>query len=175
MISSTHFMKLASNIIIVFFFAFPISVFAAPQETGTVIHMYDGDTVMVRIGTHIERVRLLGIDAPERASKGKQKQCYWDEARKALRDSVLKKEIVLTRDEHEHNRDVYGRLLRYISLKENEKNIINEKMVSEGFSYAYNRSSSPIKERYKALEKNAQSQKRGLWSKKTCRGSRYGR
>ncbi len=162
-------------IVILFSLAFPLQVFAASPDMGTVIRVHDGDTATVKIGNHIERVRLLGIDAPEIASKGKQKQCYGDEARTALRNAIFKKEVILKRDEHERNRDIYGRLLRYISLKGDEKNIINEQLVREGYTYIYHRSSSPMKKQYTLLEKTAQSAKRGLWNQKTCNGKRYGR
>ena len=37
---------------------------------GTVEHVSDGDTVRIRIGSTVETVRLIGIDAPEIADNG---------------------------------------------------------------------------------------------------------
>ncbi|MDO8572018.1 MAG: thermonuclease family protein, partial [bacterium] len=76
-------------------------------ESATVIRVYDGDTITIRIGKKIERIRLLGIDSPEVASKGKRAQCFANEARNALQKLVFKKDIFLTRDADDRNRDIY--------------------------------------------------------------------
>jgi len=36
---------------------------------GQVTHVVDGDTLHVRMGSRTERVRLIGIDAPERGAR----------------------------------------------------------------------------------------------------------
>src|SRR5260370_1123135 len=38
---------------------------AAGAVTATVVHVDDGDTIDVRLGDRVERVRYIGIDAPE--------------------------------------------------------------------------------------------------------------
>ena len=45
-----------------------------------VVEVVDGDTIVVSIGGPTERVRLIGIDAPEIKHPGKPTQCYGPEA-----------------------------------------------------------------------------------------------
>ena len=63
----------------------------------------DGDTVDLDNG---ERVRLVGIDAPEKGT------CGADEATTALSEMVLGQEVTL--EPSDEDRDRYGRLLRYV-------------------------------------------------------------
>src|SRR4051812_6198269 len=42
----------------------------------TVTHVVDGDTIEVRVGGHVEKVRLLGIDTPETKDPRKPVQCF---------------------------------------------------------------------------------------------------
>lgn len=44
--------------------------YSAPPETGTVLEVIDGDTLLLRLGPETGRVRLWGIDAPELAQAG---------------------------------------------------------------------------------------------------------
>ena len=77
-------------------------------ETATVVvtNVIDGDTVDVSTG---DRVRLIGIDTPERG------ECGYDQATANLASLVSGKEVTLVsgaRDDKDH----YGRLLRYIQV-----------------------------------------------------------
>lgn len=77
-------------------------------ETATVVvtHVIDGDTVEVSSG---HRVRLIGIDTPERG------QCGYDQATANLASLVRGKEVTLVSGARD-NTDQYGRLLRYIEV-----------------------------------------------------------
>lgn len=72
----------------------------------TVTRVIDGDTIELEDG---QKVRLIGIDTPERGCPG------YQEAKKNLQDMVLTKRIVLVAD-GKQNTDRYGRLLRYVDL-----------------------------------------------------------
>lgn len=70
----------------------------------TVSRVIDGDTIEMANGT---RVRLIGIDTPERGD------CGYDQASGALSDLIAGQPVTLTSgaaDEY----DRYGRLLRYV-------------------------------------------------------------
>jgi endonuclease YncB( thermonuclease family) len=58
------------------FFLFPYSSFA--DFTGPVVAALDGDTIEVLNGHHAERIRLSGIDCPEK------RQAYGKHAASAL-------------------------------------------------------------------------------------------
>lgn len=93
------------------------------NEIGYVSRVIDGDTVELE---NEERVRLIGIDTPERG------EYYFEEATERLRELVEGEEVILENDVE--NRDRYDRLLRYIYFDDLFINLI---LVEEGFARAY--------------------------------------
>ena len=89
---------------------------AVNGETATVEHVTDGDTIIVVVDGRRERVRYIGLDAPEVANveEGTQAECGGDEARSANAGLVDGQEVVLERDDSD--RDRFGRLLRHVWL-----------------------------------------------------------
>lgn len=83
---------------------------AAPSTGWVVTHVVDGDTVEVTRGVVVERVRLLGIDTPERG------ECGYAEARELMVDLVADREVVLVEGNRD-DRDRYDRLLRYVEVR----------------------------------------------------------
>ena len=78
---------------------------------GTVTHIVDGDTLDVRLTSgKIERIRLIGIDTPERGA------CYFSQASARARQLAMSKRVVLRGDATQDTRDRYGRLLAYVWL-----------------------------------------------------------
>ncbi len=76
---------------------------------GTVTRVVDGDTVDVRLTSgKRERVRLIGIDTPERG------ECAAAKATAAARRLALGRTVVLRGDATQDTRDRYGRLLAYV-------------------------------------------------------------
>jgi endonuclease YncB( thermonuclease family) len=75
-------------------------------NTVTVTSVVDGDTVDVSGGT---RIRLIGIDTPERG------ECGYREATEALRSMVGGRAVVLVGGARDDS-DRYGRLLRYVEV-----------------------------------------------------------
>ena len=95
-----------------------------PQNEVLVVErVIDGDTIELE---NEERVRLIGIDTPERG------EYYFEEATERLRELVEGEEVILERDRE--NRDRYDRLLRYIYFDDLFINLI---LVEEGFARAY--------------------------------------
>lgn len=84
---------------------------ATSRDTWTVISVVDGDTIDVLSpkGSQ-ERVRVIGIDTPERGS------CGFSEASEALSALLLDRDVVLRRGAID-DRDHYGRLLRYVDVE----------------------------------------------------------
>lgn len=77
------------------------------------VHVVDGDTMDVELGEVKVRVRLLGIDTPERGQPG------YKEAAESLRGLALGREVRLERPigangKPERDTDKYGRLLRRV-------------------------------------------------------------
>lgn len=105
---------------------------AAPTGTARVERVIDGDTIVVRIGRSTERVRLIGIDAPEVAKRGEPGECFGDEATRILADLAPPGgSVVLERDAEA--RDVYGRLLAYVSVQAGDGSVlVNRELLVRG-------------------------------------------
>ncbi len=110
----------------------------------------DGDTF--RLGTR-EKVRLIGIDAPELSRPG------GEESRQYLAQLILNRRVTLKKG-HE-DRDKYNRLLRFVYI---DDVCINEEMIRQGYAEARYLTDS-IREYYIQLEIEAEIAKTGLWSK----------
>lgn len=77
----------------------------------------DGDTLRVAelAGNDLDRVRLLGIDAPEIAHPPADAECYADRATAELEQlTPIGATLTLTTDIGQANRDRYGRMPRYV-------------------------------------------------------------
>ena len=120
------------------------------RESVFVQRVIDGDTVDLADG---ERVRLIGIDTPERGEDG------YEEARARLSELVLGKSVIFERDLTE--RDKYNRLLRYIFI---DDILINEVMVREGFASQFPFGDDrKYQEQIASAEKSAKTQGLGIW------------
>lgn len=123
------------------------------KETGTIIsEITDGDTFKLSSG---EKVRLLGIDAPE---KGKY---YYKQATDKLRELVYGKNITLEADSVD--KDQYGRLLRYVFVGDE---FVNLEMVKQGYAQAFVVSDmKKYNNIFAEAELEAKGDKVGIWSK----------
>lgn len=95
----------------------------AIYETAKVSRIIDGDTIEIESG---EKVRLLGINTPEKGEK------YYAEAKNFLEEYISNETIQLEYGDEKF--DKYNRILAYIHF--NEENI-NLKIVEEGFATPY--------------------------------------
>lgn len=105
-----------------------------PVTSAVVAHVVDGDTVDLLIDGREERVRLLGIDAPESVSRSVPKQCYGAEASDALA-ALLPSGSTLRIERDAEARDHYGRLLLYLHRAEDDL-FVNLWLVESGFAEA---------------------------------------
>ena len=96
-----------------------------PQEW-MAVQMIDGDTFDAERDGVRERVRIIGIDTPER------EQCGYEEASAALRDAVSGRTITLVSGA-ETDRDTYGRLLRYVEIDGVDVGLT---LIEDGFAVA---------------------------------------
>jgi endonuclease YncB( thermonuclease family) len=121
----------------------------------SVVRVVDGDTIVVAIGgARGTKVRLIGIDTPERGD------CMFDAATQRMRALVEGQRVRLVRDVSETDR--YGRLLRYVFVGDR---FVNALMVSEGFANAATYPPDVAHARdFVALERVARAARRGLWA-----------
>jgi endonuclease YncB( thermonuclease family) len=134
---------------------------------GKAVAVSDGDTITVldsRRGTH--KVRLAGIDAPER------NQPYGGDARRHLAALVFGKPVVVSW----HKRDRYGRLVGRVGLaapgacgRPDCPRIedVGLALVESGLAWHYrqyqNEQSAEERSRYALAEQEARARREGLW------------
>jgi micrococcal nuclease len=98
----------------------------------SVAHVVDGDTIDVRVGGRVERVRLLGIDTPESVKPRTPVQCYAREASARTKALLPVGTLVrLVRDAEA--RDAYGRLLAYV-YRAGDGLFVNLTLAREGYA-----------------------------------------
>ncbi len=116
-----------------------------------VIRVIDGDTFVIETG---ERVRMLGINAPE------MKTPEGEPAKEHLLAMIDGKVVDLEPDHISANKDVYGRLLRYVILDGVD---IDKKMVTDGYAIAFLKYSFDKEAEYKVEEDKAKAASLGIW------------
>jgi len=122
-----------------------------------VSRVIDGDTFILSNG---ERVRLVGVDAPEMNYHKGKPECKALEAKLFLKELVENKKVRLVKDKS--NRDKYRRLLRYVYTGDK---FAGEELVKKGLSRVKYYYPDVSKFKYlKSLEKIAKENKIGLWS-----------
>lgn len=96
---------------------------SVPGDEIEVIGVIDGDTVELQDG---RRVRLVGIDTPERGD------AFYDSASALTERLVLKKRVRLEYDRDQIDR--YGRTLAFIWVGDQ---LVNREIVKEGWAWCY--------------------------------------
>jgi len=137
-------------------------------EAVIILYVVDGDTIDVHIDGKKERVRLIGIDAPEMGFEGRAEMCFAKESREKLLEIVGGKSVRLVTDPSQQNRDIYQRMLRYVYLPDGTD--VNKLMIERGFAYEYTYKELPYRYRqeYQEAQKNAKSSGAGLWLDGVC-------
>lgn len=110
---------------------------AAPSVTVRITDVVDGATLRAETpaGRDLGRVRLLGIDAPETAHDGDPAECYANEATELLAGLIPPgTSVTLAADPQQPDRDVYGRLLRYVDHRGED---LSEALLDAGAARLY--------------------------------------
>lgn len=123
-----------------------------------VVEVVDGDTLRVELAGTEERVRLIGINAPERG------ECLADEATRALRDLVAGAEVQLVADRTD--RDRFGRLLRHVEVDGTD---VGAALVEDGLALARRYPPDTTRSgRYEAAQRAARDAGAGMWATDAC-------
>lgn len=139
----------------------------AGDDIAVIDGVVDGDTVDVVITGSRERVRLIGIDAPESVSRDTPEQCFGAEAADALRGLLpVGQAIRIERDAE--SRDRYGRLLLYLHRVEDDL-FVNEWLVANGFADTlFFEPNTTYRSAFTELRNRARGAGVGLWG--SCEG-----
>ncbi|MDP2278242.1 MAG: thermonuclease family protein [Nitrospirota bacterium] len=130
-----------------------------------VIKAHDGDTISVILSGRKEKVRLIGIDAPEI------KQRPWGtKARKHLEKMLIASNRTVILEFDVEKRDKYGRLLCYIFTP--DRKMLNIQMVKDGYAVLL---TIPPNIKYvdelRMAENEARQYRRGIWNSKRLKES----
>jgi micrococcal nuclease len=129
-----------------------------------VIDHIDGDTIRVRISgppaelRAVETIRLIGVDTPETVHPSRPVEYFGREASAFTKSRLLGQTVDLAFDWD--LRDRYGRLLAYVYAG---GDCFNAALIREGYAHAYTRFSFQFMDEFRALERQAREERRGLW------------
>ena len=119
----------------------------------SVVGVIDGDTVELEDG---RRVRLIGIDTPERG------ELDADSATSLTERLVLRKSVRLEFDRDQKDR--YGRTLAYV-YRASDGVFLNERMLIDGYANVLSIAPNVAHaEQFRAAEREARAAGRGLWT-----------
>lgn len=152
-------------IFLLIFNTFILLGFLVSEFTGKVVyertfanvtHIVDGDTLDVEIGETVQRLRLLGINTPEKKNPGYQE----------AKDYLMQyegKNIEL----EDRGKDKYQRSLAYVYY---QNKLINSEILRKGLANLYVYEKDENYQGLKKAEEEAREQERGIWKK----SSNYG-
>ena len=135
--------------VVILFLLGTLTAAYAEEFSAKVIVVIDGDTVLILRGNKQIKVRLAGIDAPEKA------QAFGENSKQSLTELVLNKQVRVD----SQAKDSYGRMVAQIKVDELN---VNYEQVQRGMAWAYsrfNRSKALL-----VLQNGAMEAKRGLWA-----------
>ena len=140
---------LKDGLIAVLFLLGTLNPAHAEEFSAKVIVVIDGDTVLILRGNKQIKVRLAGIDAPEKV------QAFGENSKQSLTELILNKQVRVD----SQAMDSYGRMVAQIKVDELN---VNYEQVQRGMAWAYsrfNRSKALL-----VLQTGAMEAKRGLWA-----------
>ncbi len=126
---------------------------------GRVVRVVDGDTIHVRVGDRVEKIRYIGVNTPEIHHPTKGEEPGGRAASEINHRLVAGKRVRLELDVQQ--RDRYGRLLAYVWVAET---MVNAELVRLGYAQVM---TIPPNVRYQdlflRLQRDAREAGRGLW------------
>jgi endonuclease YncB( thermonuclease family) len=127
----------------------------ADTVSGRVVRVTDGDTLVVLGSRNVQhKIRLMGIDAPERG------QPYGKTSKQHLSERVAGKKVVVEYTK----RDRYKRIVGKVLLSGKDMNL---RQIEAGMAWHYKKyekvQSVEDRERYAETEIRAREARRGLW------------
>jgi endonuclease YncB( thermonuclease family) len=137
------------NCLVIVVCLFIPSVALAESFSGKVVKVSDGDTISVMHRGSAQKVRLHGIDTPEK------KQAFGNSAKKFTSDLVFGRVVTV----QVVDIDRYGRIVGEVILPDGRS--LNRELVRVGLAWWYRKYSRD--KSLGQLEEEARSARRGLW------------
>ncbi len=131
-----------------------------PPQPAFVDFVQDGDSATVVINGDEQRLRLIGINTPERD------ECYGDEARQLFKELAEGRDVQVVTDVEPM--DQYGRTLAYLYL---DGILINAELVRQGAAIARPfEPNTTLQDHLEEAEEQAQRSQLGMWAPAACGG-----
>lgn len=157
-----YYTKIAVIIFLTLFITSPL--YALPGTSYVVTDVHDGDTVSIKVKSfagfplRIERVRLIGIDAPELGQEP-----WGRKAKKHLKKLISESDWVVNVEFDVEQRDKFGRLLGYL-WNRRSKAMINQQMVEDGYAVLFTFPPNiKYSESFSEAQQRAYSKRLGIW------------
>ena len=129
------------------------------DETATLKYVHDGDTIRL---SDNRKIRLLGIDTPELAHKGRPTQPFALDAKKSLKTLLSKNNGVVNLVYGKEKKDHYGRTLAHLFLDSGLN--VQTALISQGLAIAF---ATPPNVRltdcYSSVEAETRLTNQGIW------------
>ncbi len=130
----------------------------AEERFVRVVRVHDGDTISVMMGRKKERVRLIGIDAPEMGQRP------WGGRAKRHLEELLGDGQLVSLEFDVERRDKYRRLLAYVRIPDGT--FINLRMIKDGYAVLF---TFPPNVRHvnelREAQRYAREKRLGIWGK----------
>lgn len=134
------------------------------ENERVVLKVIDGDTIHLLdpASDKPEKVRLIGIDAPEmRDSQHKKAHPFGVKSKEILERWIGESKVILEYDIR--NTDRYGRTLAYVYLPDGT--FLNAKMMEEGYATLLTiQPNSKYADLFFSLQQKARNAKKGIWA-----------
>jgi micrococcal nuclease len=126
----------------------------------------DGDTLKVSpnpwpVSENGDRIRLIGVDTPETVRPDYAVEYFGREAAAFTRHLCEGRRVRLEFDPAA-GQDRYGRTLAYVYLEDGT--FVNAEIIRQGYGHAYTRFPFAYLQEFRALEREAHQNRRGLWA-----------
>lgn len=138
---------------------------AQKYEAASVQEVLDGDSILVTNQKYKEgiKVRLLGVDAPEKASHIFQNNEKYAHQATRYVEKKLKPKTKIYLEYDRQKWDEFGRLLAYIYITKNGKSL-NAELLKNGYAKVKpHRRNKKYEKQFLKLEQQARQYRLGLW------------
>ncbi len=134
----------------------------------SVLRVVDGDTIVVFLNGQEERVRLIGVDAPESVSLNEEENSVWGQMASEYTKSVLQPGTKVWLSFDLESRDQYGRILAYVWTDpnlEDMNHLFQKQLLEDGYAIAiYFEPNTKYSSELYAVMDAAIYERTGLWA-----------
>lgn len=150
-------MKVSSILTILFLFAGLLTPISFAEDVLYVKTVVDGCTVALDNG---ERVKLIGLNVPQKSDASTLRQAFADETQKHLKQLTLGKRVWLEYDVR--RKDGKGNTLAYLYRKADGL-LINGEMIKNGYASVMLQTPFKRQAEFKEYERQARQGRKGVW------------